>query len=801
MDNLIGKTLGQYQIIELAGKGGMATVYKAYQPSLNRYVALKVLPDYLANDDQFVLRFEQEARAAAALRHPNIIVIYDVGKDGNTHYIAAEYLEGETLGQVLAKQRGPLPFARAVHIINQLASALDFAHQRELVHRDIKPSNVFVGVGDHVTLMDFGIVKAMSSGQQMTRTGMMVGTPEYMSPEQAEAKPIDQRSDIYSLGAVLYQLLTGRVPFEAESPTAILLAHVTQIPRPPSQINPNIPPQAEAVVMRALAKKPQERFASAGELAQALAQAVSAPTPTQAPVVLPPTAVVPTTPPPGRVPTTPPPGQMPTTPPPAPPRRSGPNWLLIGGIGLGAIVVACVISVVFCGALGSIGGDATPTPTLESIALASPTLPSARATATSQLAGLPTARVTATPAKSSATPAAASSVLFTDDFKSQQVSTDKGWEFDKGDNADYGWSEGKMTITVKKKQWLGWNSPGGTFDDFGAEVEAQAVGSDYAEYGFIFRITGSDDSRSYYVFAVTTDGKYYLQKRVDGQWADTDPVSPTASQYVKTGNNRNTLRVLARGDKIALFINGTLVKRVTDDSSSDGKIGTLAATGSNNTNAQVNFFRFTVLSDKNAAREWDAPQSNYKLYSDDFGNPNSGWSAEETDNTAKYYKDGKYWVKIKNPGYTGWGVPEDEYFIGGVMIDVDATLTDGPTENDFGIVCNFQDDENFYYLAIGSDGSAGIMKESGGSGLKVISEGGKMSSSTAIKKGKGAANHLQAICHAGKLTLIVNGTKVVEVEDDEFEDGNVGLAASAYKSGGASVTASFDNLAVSGSAP
>src|SRR5512136_976434 len=138
MDSLIGKTLGQYQIIELAGKGGMATVYKAHQPSLNRYVALKVLPDYLAQDEQFVTRFRQEALAAAALRHPNIMVVYDVGQEGDTHYIAAEFLEGAPLSQVLAEQRGPLPLPRIVNIITQLASALDFAHQRGLVHRDLK---------------------------------------------------------------------------------------------------------------------------------------------------------------------------------------------------------------------------------------------------------------------------------------------------------------------------------------------------------------------------------------------------------------------------------------------------------------------------------------------------------------------------------------------------------------------------------------------------------------------------------------------------------------------------------------
>ena len=272
-DPLIGKTVGQYQIVELAGQGGMATVYRAYQPSLNRDVALKVLPDYLAHDDEFVKRFKQEATAAAALRHPNIIVIYDIGEADNVHYIATEFLEGQTLDAVL-KQSGSLPLLRVVKIVNQLASALEAAHQQSLIHRDVKPSNVFVNAKDHVTLMDFGIVKAMSS-TRLTRTGLLVGTPEYMSPEQAEGQALDGRSDLYSLGVVVYQMLTGQTPFTAPTPNAILYAHVNRLPTPPSRLNQAIPSSVEAVVLRALAKKPADRFQSVAEFAAALEQAAS----------------------------------------------------------------------------------------------------------------------------------------------------------------------------------------------------------------------------------------------------------------------------------------------------------------------------------------------------------------------------------------------------------------------------------------------------------------------------------------------------------------------------------------------
>jgi serine/threonine protein kinase len=791
MDNLIGKTLGQYQIQSLAGRGGMATVYKAYQPSLNRYVALKVLPDYLAQDDQFVVRFDQEARSAAALRHPNIMVVYDVGQESNTHYIAAEYLEGTTLAQVLAQQSGPLPLARTVNILNQLASALDFAHTRGLVHRDIKPSNVFVGPDDHVTLMDFGIAKALSGGGGVTRTGTMIGTPEYMSPEQAEGKTIDQRSDIYSLGVVVYQLLTGRVPFAADTPTAVLLAHVMQTPRPPSQHNPAVPRAVEAVVLRALAKNPTARFGSAGELARALAQAAgqAALTTTQAPAsaYVAPTVAIPT-PPPGRVATTPPPGYAPTTPPPVPPAAMPQprkrNWLVWIGAGIGGLIVLCIVGLIGCGALGKLTSTSTPPP-------------AARATATIETQAL--ALATSTPqnvARATATAKSNAGILFNDDFKSQQTSQDNGWTFDTGDGVDYVWSSGKLTLSIKKKQWLGWKTPGVSSDDFGAEVEAQATTSDYAEYGIIFRIGGESDKRSYYVFAVTTDGKYYLQKFVNGQWSSFDPVKTTASPAVKAGTAKNTLRVLARGAQFMLYVNGTLVNTVTDADITTGKIGVIAATGSNNAQAQVAFTRMTVFTAEKAASDWGAPPATGNvLYQDDFSDPASGWSASETDNTAKYYQNGKYTIKIKSPSFTGWSTPENEYFSGGVTVDVDATMTDGPLDNDLGVICQYLDSDNFYYLAISGDGYVGIQKESGGSGLKTISADGKMHTSNAVKQGKGATNHIRAICAPGKLALVVNGTQVLEVEDSDFEEGNVGLAASAYKSGG--VIVSFDNFYVS----
>jgi serine/threonine protein kinase len=273
MDSLRGRTIGQYQILEEIGRGGMAVVYRAYQPSLNRFVAIKVLPPQLAFDRQFVERFRREAQAAAGLRHPHIVVIYDVGHQDGLYYIAMEYLEGHSLKE-LVEQGGPLDPARAARMVEQIASALDYAHRQGFVHRDVKPANIFVGKGDHVTLTDFGIAKA-ASGTQLTQAGMLMGTPEYMSPEQAQGQEIDPRTDVYALAVVAYQMLSGRVPFGGTTPHAVLYKHVHELPPPLRSVRPGLPHLLEAVLDRGLAKDPRARYPSAGAFAGALTQATT----------------------------------------------------------------------------------------------------------------------------------------------------------------------------------------------------------------------------------------------------------------------------------------------------------------------------------------------------------------------------------------------------------------------------------------------------------------------------------------------------------------------------------------------
>jgi beta-lactam-binding protein with PASTA domain/tRNA A-37 threonylcarbamoyl transferase component Bud32 len=258
---------GRYRVIRRLGAGGMADVYCAEDQQLGRRIALKLLYRHFAEDEQFVERFRREASSAAGLQHPNIVGIYDRGEWNGTYYIAMEFIEGRTLKDVI-RERGPAPPEAAVDIVLQILRAARFAHQRGVVHRDIKPHNVLIDDEGRVKVTDFGIARAGAS--DMTETGLIMGTSHYLSPEQAQGKPVDARSDLYSIGIVLYEMLTGRVPFDAESPVAVALKQVSEIPVPPRELNPQVPPALDAVVLRAMEKDPARRFADADEFIAAL---------------------------------------------------------------------------------------------------------------------------------------------------------------------------------------------------------------------------------------------------------------------------------------------------------------------------------------------------------------------------------------------------------------------------------------------------------------------------------------------------------------------------------------------------
>jgi formylglycine-generating enzyme required for sulfatase activity len=273
MQDLSGQNLGQYRIIEAIGQGGMASVFKGYQPGLDRYVAIKVLPPYYAHEPGFSARFEREAKAIAQLTHHHILPIHDYGQQDDLSYIVMQYIQGGTLKDLMGR---PVPLKEAARFVGEIASALDYAHQRGILHRDVKPANVLIDQERNgwSLLSDFGLARMVEGTSQLTGSGVGIGTPQYMSPEQGQGQEVDLRTDIYSLGVVLYEMVTGRIPFDAETPFAVVLKHIADPIPLPRSVSPDLPEGVERVVLKAMAKELDGRFASAGEMADALRGAI-----------------------------------------------------------------------------------------------------------------------------------------------------------------------------------------------------------------------------------------------------------------------------------------------------------------------------------------------------------------------------------------------------------------------------------------------------------------------------------------------------------------------------------------------
>jgi serine/threonine-protein kinase len=368
-EELIGKLVGGYEIIEIVGRGGMAVVYRAHQVSMNRKVALKVLPRHFLNDDTYLQRFHREVKIVSTLEHRSIVPVYDYGEYNGQPYIAMRYMAGGSLEDRL--KNGAMSLEHILAILDQIAPALDFAHRKDILHRDLKPSNILLDDGGGAYITDFGIARILGETGGTITTQGVVGTPSYMSPEQAQAKPMDGRSDVYALGVMLFEMATGRRPFESDTPYSIAVMQVTEKPPQPRRYNPALSAAIEQVILTALRKNPHERYANAAELVAALRQAhedpalfdtqprvISQPeTPPPAPVqvIIPPP--VPYTPPAPPV-YAPPPVQQ-YTPPPAPvsqprverlSRRRRPNlllnWVVGSLIGCGLLTLVMIAGVV-----------------------------------------------------------------------------------------------------------------------------------------------------------------------------------------------------------------------------------------------------------------------------------------------------------------------------------------------------------------------------------------------------------------------------------------------------------------------
>jgi serine/threonine protein kinase len=800
--NLIGKNISQYRIEEQIGQGGMATVYKAYQSSINRHVAIKILPSQYAQDPNFVKRFEQEARAIAALEHPHILPVYDFGTQDGLTYMVMRYVRGGTLGNLMGT---PLSYERIVRLISAVARALDYAHKQGVVHRDIKPSNILIDKNGEALLTDFGIAKLIESSgaTQLTGSGTILGTPAYMSPEQAKAEPVDGRSDIYSLGVVLYELLTGQQPFQAETPVAVVLKHVSEPVPPPRSVKPDIPEAMERVVIKAMAKDPNERYQTVGEMEQALQAAlrdiesristVSVPTTTSSPTqnvakVVPP-----------------------------PPKKSMVGPLLIGGGAVIALLCVAGGALALFGLISSpdtatptavsrstvsIGIQATATPTAETIvtaaaALASPTTEPAETpeiTSTPTAGKTPDTSATTEPIIGIELPDITDSLLLQDNFD------DNKNEWFTGDESDeYGRTiaeivDGRYRVTQEAKKGVFiHNSLSQTkFGDFMISIDATPVEHN-ASFGY--GLTVRENSRGdLYLFEIDTNGYYSVAVRVNDEW--TTLQDWTAFEAINA-DSTNQLSIQVSSSSFIFLINGEFATSVEDDTLKSGSIGVALELYDPGNKATADFDNLSVINfsaDMDGLLDSSKEPASSVLFEDTFDSDANGWATGEFDdefstNTVTI-ENGKYTISVqdKDQAFVEKLLPNREF--DDFILTVETTPRD--TEEHYSYGVSFRENSSgdiFYAFEIGNDGQYAVLLYDGD--WKRLKD---WSTSQALKPGE--TNTIKIVAQGRTLEFYVNEVKLTALENDASSSGKVGLVVAMFEQG-KSATVDFDNLVIS----
>jgi serine/threonine protein kinase len=557
-----GQMLGPYRIINQIGKGGMATVYKAYQASVDRYVAVKVLPSQLAESKEFAARFQQEARFIARLEHPHILPVFDYGESDGVAYFVMRYLEAGTLKEKMIEGR-PLPLNEIDKIFTQLAEALSYAHGRGIVHRDLKPANALIDSQGNVFLTDFGIAKLLESASpRLTQTDAILGTPAYISPEQAQSHSVDQRSDIYSLGIILYEMVTGSVPFVAETPLAVLFKHISDPLPPPSLVKPDVPASIEKVILKALEKNPQNRFATAAEFVAAWKRAMEEKETLAQPTTLPPSSPVSAS------------NQV--QPRPAPAARTRSKAARPTGWIIGCLALLCLVF-----SVGGIGVLALNLP----ISAPSPT--------PTETPFPPTQTAIPIPPTETVAPVNLGSILLEDDFSSSQWGT--------GTDADSSieYADEALQFIVYKKNWFVWSTPNDEdYQNVQMEVTVLNHGTDmYTAFGLMCNQQPSSDA-SFYYFAVTPAGQYAIAKATADQsdvfltnndeWAISSLIPKNASSYrVGAACGNGTL---------TLYVDGKQIASASDSSYTNGGVAMFAWSAEEPTSTNVSFDDFLMKS-------------------------------------------------------------------------------------------------------------------------------------------------------------------------------------------------------------
>lgn len=574
MDNLqSGQMLGPYRIITQIGKGGMANVYKAYQASVDRYVAIKVLPSQLAESQEFATRFHQEARIIAKLEHPHILPVFDYGESDGVAYFVMRYLEAGTLRDKMEAGR-PLPIKDIDRIFTQLADALSYAHSFGIIHRDLKPANALIDSHGNIFLTDFGIAKLLESASpRLTQTDAIMGTPAYISPEQAQSQTVDQRADIYSLGIILYEMVTGRVPFVADTPLAVLFKHISDPLPLPSLVKPDIPSSIEQVILKALAKDPKDRFSTADEFVAAWKHALEE---TEAVRHAPETTATPTR-------YTAPANQ--TQPKPAPVKPAAPKSGMPTGWIVGCLAVACLLfSVAGIAVLGANWRN----------------MPFIKPAATDTAVALPTQTAVPIPATNippaSATVAVNNStkVILEDDFS---VSRD-GWGTLTNSDSSIEYENDTLHMLIFKENFVAWSTPNDQhYDSTHMEVTAFSNNTDPdTAFGFICAQQTKD--WSFYYLAMTPAREYAIIKATDGQddkvltnngkWGFSDLIPSQASSYRLGGDCDN--------GRLTLYVDGKQIASVSDNTYGTGRVGLFIWSALKVASADVTFDDFLITS-------------------------------------------------------------------------------------------------------------------------------------------------------------------------------------------------------------